>query len=76
MREFKGLLFLGNNESAKQVRKLRKLLNNAISLSGGLQQGADLTEEVRLDMENAIRDIAAAILGVNIEFKEKLPYPW
>ncbi len=76
MRYFKGLLFDGNEQAKESIKLLHKLLDNAYSISSGLQQGGDLTEEYRIEREDAIRDIAAAVLGLNIEFKEKLPYPW
>ena len=80
MRRFTGLLFLGAGEiSVFEADVLRERLNEAISISGGLQQelrpepGDESDEEIEL--YHIVKDIAAALVGYNIEFTDKLPYP-
>lgn len=82
MRQFHDMLFLGNGQhSVAEAERLRKLLDDSIVTLGGLQQGlggcesqADYEQgkaQHRADqqsLEDAVRDIAAALLGRRIIF--------
>jgi hypothetical protein len=87
MRYFPGLIFLGNGHIAERICKLlHKRLDDAIHASGGLQQsnrGEDELDSIigpvvglEKIRENAVRDIAAAILGREITIGEELQYPY
>lgn len=84
MRKFHGYLFLGSGDySARQAALLRKRLREAFELNAGLEQGAGFGEfdppgfQKRLykEVEDIVRDIAAALVGRRISFGRKLPYP-
>jgi hypothetical protein len=87
MRHFHGLLFLGSGLSSQEGRAhLHRILDRALDISGGLQQPDPVTEPPRADrededrrwqreIEDAVRDIGAALLGREIQLGEVLPYP-
>jgi hypothetical protein len=83
MRVFTGLLFLGSGEfSVRDVGVLRERLREGISLSGGLQQSSQgmpeddaQTARLEADLEDVVRDIVAALLGQDVTFGARLPYP-
>lgn len=84
MRKFHGYLFLGNGKfSERQEALLRRRLREAFELNAGLEQGAGFGEfdppgfKERLvrEIEDIVRDIAAALTGRRISFGRKLPYP-
>jgi hypothetical protein len=83
MRVFLGLLFLGSGDtSVRAAHLLEERLREGISLSGGLQQSSqgmpeDRDERARgeADLEDIVRDIAAALLGREITFGAATPYP-
>lgn len=75
MRLFHGLLFLGSGDfSKKECEALHNRLDNGLELSSYGQQGP-MPGELLLDLEEVVKDIAAALLGRNIEFTDALPYP-
>ena len=84
MRHFPGLVFLGAGEhSILLVKLLQARLNEAIDLSCALQQSSqgmpeDEHEEARLAnaLDDAVRDLAAALLGRQVTIGDKLPYPY
>jgi hypothetical protein len=68
MRYFDQIIFMGSGEAGftqADMRMIRRRLNDAFSLISGMQQGADISAED--DREDIVRDIAAALLGKNIE---------
>lgn len=82
MRMIEGLYFAGNAGppgyfSERQEELLFRRLRTAIDYLSGLQQG--VTGQDRIDgeqeIEDAVRDVAAALLGRNIEITDELPYP-
>jgi len=79
MRVFHGLMFLGNPTSSMQASILHARLNEGIEMQGGLQQGVPTdSEEYKkgtADVADVIRDLAAALLGREINFGDALPYP-
>lgn len=88
MRIFRGLLFLGaGTNSMRGVRALHARLDDAVSHLGGMQQPAHpetaeeaaveerMQAEAQIEIEEAIRDIASALLGREVVFLEKQPYP-
>jgi hypothetical protein len=83
MRYFTGLLFLGSGEhSVRDVDLLKQRLKEAVTISGGLQQSSqgmpedhDEMARQQSELEDAARDIVAALLGRRVTFGEKLPYP-
>ncbi len=78
-RGFHGLLFLGNGEhSVRERQRLHEILDRALDLSGGLQQPGPedpSDERYHREIEDAVRDVAAALLGREIELGEVLAYP-
>lgn len=84
MRYFPGLLFLGaGDHSVLLCKTLHKRLDEALQISGGLQQssqGMPEDEACRIssevEREDAVRDIAAALLGREVTFGRRLPYPY
>ena len=91
MRKFKGLVFLGSGlHSLAERARLHRRLDEALDLSGGMQQPqhwdheptqADREATERVDresvqeVEDACRDLVAALVGRDISFGETLPYP-
>jgi len=77
MRYFRALSFRGAGvHSAVDTVLLHSRLNDALSISGGLQQGGvENLEQDTEEMEDVVRDIAAALLGREVEFGEELEYP-
>ena len=75
MRNFDSLLFLGNGKVSEDgVKKLHRIINEAVSISSGLQQGGpDVQSELAL--EEAVCDIVAALTGKEITLGSDLPYP-
>ena len=76
-RQIFGTIFMGAGErTAKDIQALHEILDEALSTLSGLQQGGeDQDGQFEREMENAVRDIGAAILGKEIRIGEKLPYP-
>jgi hypothetical protein len=71
MRYFDDIIFMGScgpGFTQADIRVLRRRLNDALSLISGMQQGADISKED--DREDIVRDIAAALLGKNIEITD------
>ena len=77
VRNFNGMLFLGmGDRSMSKVDLLHERLNCAISLLSGLQQGGeDIDGKYNKELKDIVKDIAAAILGKEIEIGKDLPYP-
>lgn len=85
MRNFHGLIFLGNGEhSVAAVERLKGRLAEGISELSALQQGnLFATEEenakeeaaITSELEDVVRDVAAALLGREVSFDATLPYP-
>jgi hypothetical protein len=91
MRKFKGLVFLGSGlHSLAERARLHRRLDEALDLSGGMQQPQhwdheptqaerEATERVDREsvqeVEDACRDLVAALVGRDISFGETLPYP-
>ena len=87
-RKFTGLLFhgMGNHSFAKSVA-LHLCLGKGLSLSSVIQQPSrpendrqakedeEMITECKQEIEEVVRDIAAALLGREIEFGGTLPYP-
>lgn len=73
------LIFFGNDQAFKKMQALRDQLDLAMSLQSGLQQGMNVnSEEYQMGefrIKCAVRDIAAGVLGLDIDFGSKLPYP-
>jgi len=75
MRTYDHLWFGGNGiYSGLEVNYLVNRLHEGFILLGGMEQGPWPTE-CETELEDIIRDIAAALTGKNIEFTDKLPYP-
>lgn len=75
MRQFHGLISLGNGDfSKKECEALHKRLNDGLSLSGRQQQGS-MPDEMLVELEDVVRDIMAALIGISIECTGVLPYP-
>lgn len=75
MKNFDALLFLGNGIVSEQgVEKLKRVLEQAIEISSGNQQGPS-DPRARFAIEEAVRDIAVALTGRSIEFKDRVSYP-
>lgn len=80
MRLFHGLIFQGAGKtSVTQLRRLNNIYQRAGMIAGGLQQGVHTDSQEHKDgtveIEDAVRDIAAALLGRDITFTKVLPYP-
>lgn len=76
-RQFKGLLFSGDGDfSGHESVALHKRLDEGLSILSGVQQEhpADW-RKWKVDVEDIVKDIAAALLGRNIELTDELPYP-
>lgn len=74
MRQFTGLLFLGNgSESVKHVRLLKKRLVMGLASASAMQQGD--SDKSQAEVGDVVRDIAAALLGRSIRLGAKLLYP-
>jgi hypothetical protein len=84
MRHFPGLVFLGAGEHAvRLVQLLQARLNEAVELSCALQQSSQgmpesehEDEDAKLALNDAVRDLAAALLGRQMTIGDKLPYPY
>ena len=79
MRHFNQLLFFGAGEEALlKMAKLDLVYKNAIG-AANLQQMISTKDpaaiEAKKEAEDAVRDIAAALLGRRITIGAKLPYP-
>jgi hypothetical protein len=75
MRYFDDIIFMGSCSpgfTQADIRTLRRRLSDAFSLISGMQQGADVSAED--DREDIVRDIAAALLGKNIEITDDCAY--
>jgi len=78
MRYFDTTLFCGAGKfSEADCRLLRKQLEDALSALSGIQQGGeDAARREGWDTrEDAVRDIAAALLGKSVTIGDDLPYP-
>lgn len=81
-RQFEALLFLGAGEfSLSERARLHRRLDEALDLSGGLQQSSQgepesESERERLAQEvrDAARDLVAALTGRDISFGEVLEH--
>jgi hypothetical protein len=84
MRYFPGLLFLGaGDHSLRLIKLLHARLDEALHISGGLQQSSQGMPEdeaycarFEAECEDAVRDIAAALLGREVTVGRRLPYPY
>jgi hypothetical protein len=75
MREFDSLVFMGAGErSGADCYRLHKILDRALDNLSALQQGAK-ADDIEDDIEEAAKDICAALLGRKIKLGDKLPYP-
>lgn len=76
MRHFHKLLFLGNGEQSQaDCKKLIQRIDDALITSSYLQQAPrGKFPEGEQDLEDAVRDLAAALLGREIDFGAELPY--
>jgi hypothetical protein len=86
MRHFHGLIFFGN-DSELLIQLLRGKLDEAMELACCLQQpphsnseqeaiaAEKAREEIKVQLEDTIHDIAAALLGKEITIGKQLPYP-
>ena len=76
MRHFDTMLFCGNGKTSEaDLRLLRRRLNDALSLNSAIQQGYRPTSDELNERVDVVRDVAAAVLGRNIELGRTLPYP-
>ena len=79
MRRFNQLLFLGNGAvSVEQMHALHQRLAEGLTINCGLQQTPckdPLYIKGQSDLVDVVKDIAAALLGVEIEIGKSLPYP-
>lgn len=85
-RYFHGLVFFVR-DCRKELKLLHKRLDEAISIAGGGQQPArclseekvveeyEFAEKMEKELEDVIRDIAAALVGRNITFGDNISYP-
>jgi len=66
---------MGMGEASEAgVVALRKRLADGVSISSGLQQGGGEAVD-RAELEDIVKDIAAALLGRDITIGLALPYP-
>ena len=77
MRTFHGLMFFGGPNCEDDTDRLKELFNETLSVVSGIQQTFDIDSRQQGEafVEDAIRDIAAALLGREVEFGKTLPYP-
>jgi hypothetical protein len=88
IRYFNGLIFLGSGEtSVQEAEGLKRRLADGLKMLGGLQQPdhAESEEHFRQcmaaqlkaerELADVVRDLAAALLGREIDFGAELPYP-
>lgn len=78
-RQFNQILFHGaGKHSSAQSRKLKAVLSNALNMQSGMQQGVHQNDpqykESQKVLEDAVRDVAAALLGRSITLGKTLPY--
>lgn len=67
---FNNMLFFGNGDySIRNAEVLKTRLEEAMNILSGLQQGAE-DEEAYKFIENIVKDVAMALTGKEIEFKE------
>lgn len=83
MRQFNKQIFFGNEKYIENVEQLKRLLDKACEYLGGMQQPADptieddykakISEDARAQqiIEDAICDIAVALLGEDIIFAKE-----
>ena len=76
-RQFKGLLFRGDGDfSGHESVILHKRLDEGLSILSGLQQEHPSDwRKWQADLEDVVKDLAAALLGRDVEFTDELPYP-
>lgn len=76
MRLFKTLLFMGMGDTSKELSYvLHERLEKALALNCAAQQGYILSTEQRENLEDTVKDFAAALLGRKITLGKKLDYP-
>lgn len=83
MRYFPGLLFLGAGAHSRRLSGLLHCrLDDALSISGGLQQSRQgetedqgFRRQQEQDLQEAVQDICAALLGRTVQFGDRIPYP-
>ena len=78
MRIFRGSIFLGSGDhSMRAVDALHERIDDAVSHLGGLQQSHPGEEEQdaqdQIEIEEAVRDIASALLGREVAFRDVQP---
>lgn len=74
-KNFDSLLFLGDGDRSKRmIEKLKQVLDEALTLSSGNQQGPRQASDEQA-IEQAVRDIAVALTGRVISFQERVRYP-
>jgi hypothetical protein len=76
MREHDALLFMGaGDRSTYAADRLKKRLKQAMDTLSAWQQGSPQVLEEIVEVEDTVRDIAAALLGREVIFGAELPYP-
>lgn len=76
MREHDALLFMGaGHRSQYAADRLKARLNTAFATLSAWQQGSPQVLEEVVEVEDTVRDIAAALLGREVLFGADLPYP-
>jgi len=87
MRYFGGLLFHGGQMARAKVEFLRERFQEALELQSGLQQpdhedasnrqeAASVRTWDEAELEDAVRDLVAALLGRELVLGGPLAYPW
>lgn len=78
MRQFQTLIFMGNRDAEAKIKKLHEIFEGAIIMVGGLQQ-IPTTDPMYAagyrEAEDAVKDIAVALLGRNIKIGGLVSYP-
>lgn len=84
MRYFPGLLFLGAGAHSRRLMDLLHCrVDDALNISGGLQQSSQgepeddaFQHKQEQDLQDAVQDICAALLGREVQFGDRIPYPF
>ncbi len=78
-RKITELVFFGNDQAFAKMKLMRDQLDRAMSYASGMQQGVlvNSPEYIRGEaiVQASLQDLAAGLLGREIEFAAKLPYP-
>lgn len=78
-RKINELVFFGSETAERKMLVMREQLDLAMSYAGGMQQGLAIDDpEYKRGEEmirDALRDLAAGLLGREITFTSTLPYP-